>query len=77
MRNIEYKPYGKIKVKLDEYMVKNNISTYALAKITGLEFKVIKNLRKIIVKRVDFDVLAKVCYALEIKLDEILEYEEE
>ena len=77
VRNIEYKPYGRIKVKLDDFMTKNNISTYALAKATGLEFKVVQNLREVTVKRVDFDVLAKVCYALEISVDEILEYEKQ
>lgn len=75
MKNIEYKPYGKIKVKLDEFMKSNNISTYALAKATGMEFKVIQNLRGAKVKRMDFDVLAKICYTLEIGVDKILEYE--
>ena len=77
MRNIEYKPYGRISIKLDEYMTKNDISTYALAKATGLEFKVIQNLREVTVKRIDIDVLAKVCYALEIGVDEIIKYEKE
>lgn len=77
MRNIEYKPYGRIKVKLDDFMTKNDISTYALAKATGLEFKVIQNLRTVAVTRVEFDVLAKICFALEIGVDEIIEYEKE
>lgn len=75
MRNIEYKPCGKVRVKLDEHMTKNNISTYALAKATGLEFRTIQNLREATIRRVDLEVLAKVCYALEITVDEILIYE--
>ena len=74
MRSIEYKPYGNIDVKLDEYMKKNNISTYALAKATNLEFNTIKNLRNTKESRVDFDVLAKICYVLEVDISNILEY---
>lgn len=77
MKSIEYKPFGTIRIKLDEYLTKNNISTYALAKATALEFKVIKNLRKLMVTRIDFEVLAKICYALEVKIDDILEYQNE
>jgi len=75
MKNIEYKPFGRIKVKLDEYMIKNDISTYALAKSANVEFKTIQNLRENAVRRIDFEVLAKICYVLELDVKDIIEYE--
>lgn len=75
MKNIEYKDYGKINLKLDKMMKEKNISTYALAKATNVEFKTIQNLRETSITRVDLNVLAKICYALEISdMNSLIEY---
>lgn len=76
MKSIEFKPFGKVKLKLKEKMQENNITVYALSKATALEFNTIKNYAENIeLNRVDLTVLAKICYVLEIDdIRDIIEY---
>lgn len=78
MRNIEYKPFGKVKIKLKKVMQERDITIYALSKATAVEFNTIKNYcENENIYRIDLNVLAKICYVLEINdMNEILEYEE-
>ena len=43
MRSIEYKPFGKVRIKLKEIMQERDITIYALSKATAIEFSTIKN----------------------------------
>lgn len=67
--------YGKIKICLDEIMKKKNISTYQLSNKANIRFQTIQNLRDNSSSRIDFEVLAKICYSLECKVEDILKYE--
>ena len=67
--------YGNIRVKLDEIMKVRDISTYQLNVKTNIKFQTIQNLRENTSSRIDFEVLAKICYALDVKVEDVLEYE--
>ena len=66
--------YGTINVKLDSLMEKRNISTYELSSKANVRFQTVQNLRKNTSARIDFEVLSKICYALDCKVEDILEY---
>lgn len=66
--------YGKIKVKLNDIMVEKGVSTYQLSSKANIRFQTIQNLRKNTSSRIDFEVLAKICCALDVKVSDIIEY---
>lgn len=66
--------YGKIVVKLDEIMKKLNVSNYELNSKANIKFQTIQNLRINKSSRIDFEVLAKLCYSLDCRVEDILEY---
>ena len=67
--------YGKINVNLNKIMEENDISTYQLSTKTNIRFQTIQALRKNEACRIDFEVLAKICYSLNCKVEDIIEYE--
>ena len=72
---IEYKDFGFIYVKLDDLMKKYGITTYELSNRANVRFNTIKNLRENkSLSRIDFEVLAKLCYVLNCDLTDIIDY---
>lgn len=72
---IEYKDFGYIDIKLDKIMTSRNITTYELSNKSGVRFQTIKKLREgKEVTRINVDVIAKLCYVLNCKVEDILEY---
>ena len=67
--------YGKIKIKLNEIMSTREISTYELSNKANIRFQTIQSLKENTASRIDFEVLAKLCYVLEIKVEDLIEYE--
>lgn len=78
MRNIEFKPFGKVRLKLKDIMKERDITIYALSKAAAVEFTTIKNYAENAnLNRVDLTTLAKICYTLEITdMNDIIEYVE-
>ena len=66
--------YGNINVKLDKIMNDRNISTYELSTKANVRFQTIKALRNNESTRIDFNVLAKLCFTLNCKVQDIIEY---
>lgn len=66
--------YGTIKSKLDDIMTSRNISNYELSSRANIRFQTIKVLRENTASRIDFEVLAKLCYSLNCKVEDIIEY---
>ena len=62
-----------IRLKLDETLEKLNISRYELAKQTGIRYQIIDNYYKNKVVRYDSYVLGRICYALDCKIEDLLE----
>lgn len=72
---IDIKQYGKVKIKLSCVMDKKGITRNKLRSLTGIKYEVIDRYYKAEnVERVDLDFLAKVCYVLNCKIEDILEY---
>lgn len=69
--------YGHVKVKLAELLESRGITRNRLRTLTGVKYEVIDRYFKADhVEMADLDFLAKVCYSLGCKIEDILEYEE-
>ena len=72
---VELKDYGKVEIKLKTIMDKKNISIYQLSKLASLKHSTVKSYyNNCPITRVDLDVLSKLCYVLDCKIEDILEY---
>lgn len=73
---IDIKQYGKIKIKLAEVMDSKGITRNKMRTLTGVKYEVIDRYYKALnVERVDLDFLAKACFVLDCRIEDLLEYE--
>lgn len=66
--------YGSVKVKLAEVLNSRGITRNRLKTLTGIKYEVIDRYYQNLVERVDLDFIAKVCYVLNCKVEDLLEY---
>lgn len=66
--------HGTIKIKLDELIKKSGISKSKLCHKAEMQRTQMNNFCKNDITRLDTDVLARLCYALDCKIDDLLEY---
>lgn len=66
--------FGKIEMKLKNYLDRHEITRNSLSVATGIRYDVIDRYYKGAVTRVDLETLAKICYALECELSDIINY---
>lgn len=72
----ELKDYGKVEIRLKSIMDKNNISIYQMSKLTSLKHSTVKSYyNNCPLTRVDLDVISRMCYVLNCKIEDILEYQ--
>lgn len=71
---VELKDYGKIKLHLDKLIAEKGINRNILSKRIDVRFEVISKWCSGTVARLDLDVLAKLCYALDCSVGDIVEY---
>lgn len=71
MKDIEF---GTVYVKLDEIMKKQNVSINRLAFRSEMQRTQLKNYRDNKVQRIDLSVLARLCYALDCDITDLIEY---
>lgn len=68
--------YGNIRVKLAEVLDSRGITRNRLRTLTGVKYEVIdRYYQAISVERVDLDVFSRICYVLNCKIEDLLEYE--
>lgn len=71
----ELKNYGKVEIKLRSIMDKRNVSIYQVSQLASLKHSTVKSYyNNCPITRVDLDVLSKLCYVLDCKVEDILEY---
>ncbi len=71
----ELKDYGKVEFKLSSIMDQYHISIYKMSKLTDLKHSTIKSYyNNCPITRVDLDVISKMCYVLNCRIEDILEY---
>ena len=66
--------YGKISINIKKIMQAKKINRNQLCVMTGIKFDTIQKYFLGEVYRVDLDVLARICYALNCEPKEIIEY---
>ena len=66
--------YGSVKVKLAEVLNSRGITRNRLRTLTGVKYEVIDRYYQNHIERVDLDFIAKVCYVLNCKVEDLLEY---
>ena len=68
------KNYGKIHIKLGEVLQARGISRNYLARAINSRFEVVDRWCEGDLEKIDADVLAKICYVLKCKVEDIIEY---
>lgn len=66
--------YGKVIFKIDQVLEKKNISKNKLEKEANLQRTQLNSYCNNKVKRIDLATIAKICYVLDCKLEDIMEY---
>ncbi|MBE6805396.1 MAG: helix-turn-helix transcriptional regulator [Ruminococcaceae bacterium] len=66
--------YGKIIIKLDELIKQKGISKNKLSHKAEMQRTQINNYCKNSIKRLDIDVLSRICSALDCKIEDLLEF---
>lgn len=66
--------HGRIKIKIGEVLKERNMSKTQLTYLAFVQRGQLKKLMEGEAVRVDFDVLARICHALNCKIEDILEY---
>ena len=69
------KEYGKINLKLKEYMDERKITRNALTKRVNTRFEVIDKWYNNRIENIDLDILARICFVLSCDTNDILKYE--
>ncbi len=70
----DLKDYGRVEFNIKDIMNKKNITRNKLATLTGATYNVIDRYYKSDISRLDMDVLARICYALECEISDIIKY---
>lgn len=68
------KEYGKIDVELKKLMDEKGLNRNYIAKVTNTRFEVINKWYNNDVEKMDLDVLARICYALDCSPSDIIKY---
>ena len=71
----ELRDYGKININIKLIMNKYKISIYQMSKLANLKYNTVKAYyNNAPLTKVDLDVVAKLCYVLNCKVNDVLEY---
>lgn len=66
--------YGRVELRLGEIMDERGISRNQLAKMIDARFEVVSKWYKGEVEKMDLDILARICYALDCTTNDLLTY---
>lgn len=66
--------YGRVELRLKEIMDERGITRNQLAKLIDARFEVVGKWYKGEVEKMDLDILARICYVLNCKAEDIIQY---
>ncbi|MBQ9091283.1 MAG: helix-turn-helix transcriptional regulator [Anaerotignum sp.] len=66
--------YGHVELRLKEVMDERGISRNQLAKLIDARFEVVGKWYKGEVEKMDLDLLARICYALDCTAEDLIQY---
>ena len=66
--------YGFVELRLKEVMEERGITRNQLAKLIDARFEVVSKWYKGQVEKMDLDILARICYALDCTTEDLLRY---
>ncbi|MGM9916686.1 helix-turn-helix domain-containing protein [Anaerotignum sp.] len=66
--------YGSVELRLKEVMEERGITRNQLAKLIDARFEVVSKWYKGEVEKMDLDILARICYALDCTTEDLLQY---
>ncbi len=66
--------YGKVEITLKDVLAKKNISRNKLCKMIATTYDLVNRYYNNKVIRVDTDIIARMCYVLDCKVEDILKY---
>ena len=66
--------YGRVELRLKEIMDERGITRNQLAKLIDARFEVVGKWYKGEVEKMDLDILARICYALDCTAEDIIQY---
>ncbi len=66
--------YGFVELRLKEVMEERGITRNQLAKLIDARFEVVSKWYKGEVEKMDLDILARICYALDCTTEDLLRY---
>ncbi|MCR5213768.1 MAG: helix-turn-helix transcriptional regulator [Eubacterium sp.] len=67
--------YGKVRITLDDYMNKHQVSVSKLAYASEMERSQLRRYMNNEIQRVDIGVLSRICYSLGCEIGDIMKYE--
>lgn len=67
--------YGEYRVDLQNIMLDKDISRTHLSKLTGIKYDIINKYYKGYCKQIDLGTIAKICFILDCKIEDIVVYE--
>ncbi|WP_317854462.1 helix-turn-helix transcriptional regulator [Chakrabartyella piscis] len=71
---ITLKDYGEIEFKLKEFMDERNITRGALSRLANIRHEVATKWYFGNIEKMDLDVLARICFALDCDINDIISY---
>ena len=72
---LSVRAYGRVHIRLRELLDKRNIKRNELARAAGTRFEVVDKWYRGNVEKLDTDVLARFCFVLGCRVEDILQYE--
>lgn len=73
-RVLERKSYGNIKLNLGKILKERGITVNKLSTLVDSRYETIKSYAENNIQRADLDLLARICYALDCSLYDLIEY---
>ena len=72
---VSIKEYGSVKITLKEVLDERKITRNALARAINARFEVVDKWYSGNIEKIDADVLARICYVLDCKVSDIIQYQ--